>query len=56
MDCVTRANRDYVTRANIQRFETMLAGDLDPDKRRILEGLLAEQKTELKAIAAQEAR
>lgn len=38
---------DYVTRDNIQRFERMLAGDLDPEKHLVVEGLLAEQKAKL---------
>ena len=38
---------DYVTHENIQRFQKMLAGELDPDKRLLVQGLLAEQKAKL---------
>ncbi|RAZ91028.1 hypothetical protein DPM33_12190 [Mesorhizobium hawassense] len=44
----------FIARANIAHFEDLLARENDPEKRRVIEGLLAREKHKLE-IAEQQA-
>ena len=54
-----RALRDvvdrFIARANIAHFEDLLARETDPEQRRVIEGLLAQERQKLQ-IAEREAR
>ena len=44
----------FIARANIAHFEDLLAAETDPEKRRVIEDLLARERQKLK-IAEQQA-
>lgn len=43
----------FIALSNIARFEQMLSREIDPDERQIVETLLFEERTRLRAIEAQ---
>lgn len=47
---------EYAHRKNIERFERELSAETDPDKRRMLEQLLAEERSRLKTVLRQKGK
>ncbi|BCM20868.1 hypothetical protein [Mesorhizobium sp. J8] len=43
----------YIARANIAHFEDLLARETDPEKRRVIEGLLARERQKLEIAERQ---
>ena len=47
---------EYAHRKNIERFERDLASETDPEKRKVLEKVLADERARLKAVLRQKGK